>query len=95
MFDVSTEPRASLMRLYSVCVCVCQVQVFAIWGMSVRVGVNGVRTVCLSVCLSVSLCSEHVYMAELGRVEKFLPYQCQKDTCIRHTHFLIKLFILL
>ncbi len=75
-----------------VCVCVFQVQVFAIWGMSVRVGVDSASE-CVFECVSV--CSEHVYMAKLGWVEKFLPYQCQKDTCIRQKHFIIKQFILL
>ncbi len=61
--------------LGDVCQCWCE------WG------VDSVPE-CVSECVSV--CSEHVYMAELGRVEKFLPYQCQKDTCIRYTHFIIK-----
>jgi len=43
----------------------------------------------------VSVCSEHVYMAELGRVEKFLHYQCQTDTCIKDTHTFNIQFILI
>ncbi len=76
-----------------VCVCVCVSSP----------GVCYLGYVCQSWCEwgvdsaseCVSVCSEHVYKAELSWVEKFLPYQCQKDTCIRHTHFIIKLFILL